>query len=1853
MANTPSPRSYNQILGAMINAFLAKFPIRNLKVGGPILSILEAGAQSDFRNTSDTFNLLSATTLDSAQGSALDRILEDEGTARLGSSPSTGVVTVNDTRYTKYSSVLYQGQPAPLAGSQTIYVTDATGWPATGQLYIGRNTSNYEGPLAYTAITPPAGAIPYWTITLNIANLTTKYHNVGESVIVAQGGDRTITAGSLVQTSQGNVSNAVQFSVLYSVILPDGEVSLTNVQVVCTQPGKIGNVPSQAIVGFASVPFTGATASNPLPFTNGTEAETDDEAKARLRMLRQSRQLGTATAIESSLAGVVAQDENKRIASAKVVTRAGYPTTVYVDDGTGYSEVFNGVAYEVLTASAVGGEQYFQLSLGRPVTKANVQTSTQEPWNVVNQSNLLVNVGGVPYQHTFTSSDFQNIANAAAYEVAHSINANPNIGFSARLSDNNSRVTIFAKNDTNEDVQVLAATSPDANTILKFSNDRADTIRLYKNDVLLSKDGLPATIQGYAQSSWLSMSTGETLTIAVDGTAAVTYTFTDGDFVNAATGYLALTQNNSLASWAAVINSKIPGVTATVSSNLLVLTSNAGAVTRGSLVISGGTLTTKGMFPVATSSARASDYTLDRNTGQIHLTSALVAGDVLAAGSARTRGFIESTSIAGTVLSVAGKYWFFVDGNPQFISVPFTSTTLFTTAVNAAGGRPDYLVLDAGGAAIFGNVAVGDYVILWDSTLSANKGAHRVIKVQSTSQLYLSGPAVAQAVPTALASGGITVVRTTACVQAISEPGANNYTAISLANFFNTAGLVGQHSASILTGKARLTTNTFASNGDISLAARDATLSNIPLPVGTVGHSGTAQLAHAESGNPDNDVPLFLQAMLASSGTVSTYTYVGATYPGHGDPGNIYTGLRNMPYNAGVDPAYGNHLNFVTPTTSVTTGANPVLNFRTSAELVFQLGSRLAEMKPYSIGGLDTLSVILDNDINSKRFDLRVSRKVDPSVGTYNTTFIARDADNGSLGFQRAFGDVGTSPFFNDYALWMHSRQITDAATTKQTLWRWKDMGRSGERVGLRYDYPLAPNQALTWAIDPFTTQKPILSILLPSGASVATPNITTTVKIGAPSFGQTGGATTPYRFYLLTGLQITQYQMTAGVVTLKVAWPAGLVGITNHGMTIGNSMYFNYAGGVPLTSMASTLTGTPDGTHIQYTVVPPPADVALSAVGAWGWIYFDGAPGADFTGLVAGDIISFSATSGVRSQLIGQGLYCEGIVAGFNNQAITVLAKSGAVADTTIPWPTTGLTSLANMSAYTVGATAASIVTAVNALTSIPVTAVGTGVGVVSDATWKSSNDITLAPLFLDGLNYVQAVTQPGGAGTDYQFQLKNAVSASLVAEANWGTEEVYLAPITAPTIASFLNTTATNGIPANGEVRTSSRNRKIQIATALQGSSGSVEIRGGTANAVTANVQGVAGLTLDSLSSYAVISATESNGFHAQWHARIKNTLPYLKVNAVSTANLTSIVGSTWLFGSAVGTYYTTANVPVQIEHQGRYTCLSWTGAAPNPNFGTIVPGDYLYISKAGGDTVSTNNQGSFIIIAIDTTNKVVWIDNPNSVDELTIASLQFGTRDSIWYGDKLTVGTNAWGIANQMVFTIASIVSSTSFTTSEVPAASGAVAGPQPLVHLNSGLLHEFVKQIRSIVPYPNSSTQNIVLFEDPYGYQAISSVYGSQLQAASKLEFTVGIGVGKDGYAYSAGLIGEANRVLYGNENDPITYPGVVAAGANINISGPIVRRVQVALTLRVRQGISKTTVFDAVRSAVAAYVNDQPVGQSIAISDIVAVANAVGGVDAVAVSSPTYTTSSDLISVQPYEKPMVLTPDTDITLTLAG
>lgn len=727
MANIPVQRSYSQILGTSIGSFVSRTGIARLKIGNPILSIFEATAQSQLRSSADTFQLLAAINLDNATGQALARIGADENVPKLLARASSGYVNISDTSFEKISSLIYQGTGAPIVGSTSINVSDATDFPASGSVYLGRNTQNYEGPLTYTS---KVDNTSYWT--LNLSSPTTRFHNLGESVVLAQGGNRTVSAGTIVQTSQGNTVQAVQFKTIYPSILPDGENEVNGVLVVALRVGTTGNIEQNAIQEFVSDPFSGAVATNPNSFSNGRDTETDSQYRERIRVARQTRALGTKLAIKNASLGAFSVSENKSVISSSYVTRINEPDVLYIDDGNGYQEVPVPVSFDTIIASASGGEQYLNVSSPTPVSKGFAVTTLSSPFALIDGAILNVIVGNELSVHTFNASDFKNINSASSFEVVASINGNPSLLFSARSAENSSKVSIFAKQSYFEKIKVLNHDGLNANEYLGFSLQENDTLNLYKNDRLLVKDGAPAVYFSNPFSIWASLSGTQTLIIAIDGTPAITYTFTDSDFIDGNTGYVSLS-NNSLEAWETVINSKIPGITCTVAGSALQLESNIGPDARAALQITGGSLVSNLAFDIGEAVGAANDYQFDRNIGQIRLTDSLETGDTLTAGTADSRIFIESQEISTIDLTNEAKLWFGLDTDYSIVRTGIVESSSLSIDYSANTNPWAYRLRIASTAGIFSDVEKDNLVIITDDSIDDSfHGAWRVVDRSDT-----------------------------------------------------------------------------------------------------------------------------------------------------------------------------------------------------------------------------------------------------------------------------------------------------------------------------------------------------------------------------------------------------------------------------------------------------------------------------------------------------------------------------------------------------------------------------------------------------------------------------------------------------------------------------------------------------------------------------------------------------------------------------------------------------------------------------------------------------------------------------------------------------------------------------------------------------------------------------------------------------------------------------------------------------------------------------------------------------------------------------------------------------------------
>ena len=664
--NLPQPLSYEQINTDLNSSYAAKLGINDMQVGSLVTGFFEVVALYTARASGDIFQILRDYSIDRATGDTLKRIAAENNVIPAVARVATGFVTVVDSSFTKISTKVYAGAPSPNIGSMSILVSDASTFPSTGSLYIGRGTSNIEGPIPYISTLAVGG---HWQISLS--SPTTKFHNVGESVILSQGGVRSIAINSVAVSPASGDTTDINFSVTSSAVILDGETTVTGVPVTAQNPGISGNVPIGGIKFFAAPPFSGATVSNPLPFTNGAESETDPQLRVRIKRAKASTGLATASVVQGSVIDATSPDESGSIVSSSIVNSAAF-ANLFIDNGYGYEEKTVGVGIESIVDNALGGEQFFQLATGgsqTQVAKAFLISTNSAPFDVVGGDTLSITVGEITYEHTFANSDFRSPGGATAYEMATSINADTTLGFQATTSGGGTFLVLSAIAETNDSLKTEVPVTAGRNVAdqLGLTTSTIETLRLYKNDIPLSKDGNAALIFTQDQTNWsASITNGDTLIISVDKTAPITFVINDSDFVD--TGlYSNVSSTNSLESWIEVFNNKLTGLTASLVGTQIQLESNLGNNNRASISIDPtSTLVTKGMFASIiglSALGAASDYSFFRGTAQFELVTPLVAGDRLSAGTLNTEARVKSSLISGgsITLSDPAHIWVLID----------------------------------------------------------------------------------------------------------------------------------------------------------------------------------------------------------------------------------------------------------------------------------------------------------------------------------------------------------------------------------------------------------------------------------------------------------------------------------------------------------------------------------------------------------------------------------------------------------------------------------------------------------------------------------------------------------------------------------------------------------------------------------------------------------------------------------------------------------------------------------------------------------------------------------------------------------------------------------------------------------------------------------------------------------------------------------------------------------------------------------------------------------------------------------------------------------------------------------------
>jgi uncharacterized phage protein gp47/JayE len=505
------PRTQPEILGDMINRFTSVTPINDLNFGSVFFTSLEAAAQEDDEQYFQMLEIVEAFNIDNLEGNDLDARAFEYGIERQEEAEATTTVTLGDTAVTKVETGVFSGLPGAPAGTSKINGNVGTGFPTTGTVIIGRGTPNVET-VAYTSITTFANYVQF-NLAANLAN----DHGTDETIILSQGGNRTFPDGQNVLVPASDTLEQITFTLDEEAVILDGESEVTGVAVTATEPGTIGNVPVGAIKVVESPPFPTATVRNPARVTNGRDEESDQQLRDRIKSTIQSLSKGTAVSILNAINGLVSTD-NKRVVSSTLrdVTLPSDVVKVFIDDGSGFIPSFARIGFEVVVDSATGGEKFLR-TVNTPLVKAFVETEAEEPFNIQNNETLFVDINGVAETITFVDSDFEAPGAASAQEVLEKINQVSQL-FEARLSSDGAKVRIFARDNSNEEIQVTGGT---ANASLAFPTDKKFTTKLYliRDNVttLLSKDGRTASIEAGASAAYDFSGEEVGLTVVVDG----------------------------------------------------------------------------------------------------------------------------------------------------------------------------------------------------------------------------------------------------------------------------------------------------------------------------------------------------------------------------------------------------------------------------------------------------------------------------------------------------------------------------------------------------------------------------------------------------------------------------------------------------------------------------------------------------------------------------------------------------------------------------------------------------------------------------------------------------------------------------------------------------------------------------------------------------------------------------------------------------------------------------------------------------------------------------------------------------------------------------------------------------------------------------------------------------------------------------------------------------------------------------------------------------------------------------------------------------------------------------------------
>jgi len=129
-----------------------------------------------------------------------------------------------------------------------------------------------------------------------------------------------------------------------------------------------------------------------------------------------------------------------------------------------------------------------------------------------------------------------------------------------------------------------------------------------------------------------------------------------------------------------------------------------------------------------------------------------------------------------------------------------------------------------------------------------------------------------------------------------------------------------------------------------------------------------------------------------------------------------------------------------------------------------------------------------------------------------------------------------------------------------------------------------------------------------------------------------------------------------------------------------------------------------------------------------------------------------------------------------------------------------------------------------------------------------------------------------------------------------------------------------------------------------------------------------------------------------------------------------------------------------------------------------------------------------------------------------------------------------------------------------------------------------------------------------------------------RGTGQIEF-IGAGVAQDSiivahYNYYTGLLATVQKVIDGDPDDPVNFPGIRAAGIRVFAETPIIRRITVRASIVAIPGIQENDLIPLVQEALESYINGLGIGEDVIVAELIERAMRVDGMLDVTISLPT-------------------------------